>query len=138
MSINTLLFVGRNIDGSCPDVAGGGGGAGLQETTVNVIDNATDPNTDSQVIDITEFRGSYYISVQSSSTTGATATFVVSSGRDDLAGAIVRTSNSPGENNETINLIWPANSEVRVYHDTAATGGTGSFLEYRVGVLGFS
>ena len=103
-------------------------GGNIFNEIVNVIDNASTP---SNIVN-TDFRGSYFIIVESSDQGGACATFVASSRSSDAAGQINRLTESRSVTNERIQAQWTANNRVQLYHQVTKTGGVGANLPYKV------
>jgi hypothetical protein len=120
---------GPKIDGKCSG-SGGGGGTGGTVVTLSLPDNAMTR------VDIpsTAMQGSYLFIVKSVLSDGATATFLASSARDNIAGSVVRTSSSPAVGGEEIQLDWQANNVPQLYHSVLRTVPVPTLVEYQVNI----
>src|SRR3972149_6479531 len=72
-------------------------------------------------IDPTGLSGSYLLVVKSRRINGASATFSVSKSFPTQTPSIYKLTSSQSQYNERINIVYPSNSKVQLYHNTISS-----------------
>lgn len=112
----------------CYAVCEGGSGPTPVVQVVNLPDNAmTRVN-----VPTTAMQGTYMLLVKSANPDGAAATFMAACAYNAQGGSIARLTSAPSITAETVNIAWPMNGVVQLYHDTLKAGGTGALIPYNV------
>jgi hypothetical protein len=105
--------------------------ASSSTVSVTIADNAT-LATGVQIPGL-KARGSYQLTIESVTATGACATFFLSKGNAaSVTGSVFAMTSSYGAQDESIWVEWPAGAAPTLYHDVAKTGATGLAVVYRV------
>ncbi len=101
---------------------------GLDEV-VCLVENSNTP----EPIVKTNQRGSYLIVVESQAANGASATFSASKAIASMVGSTFRITSATGSAGESIDIDWPANDKVQLFHSTL--GAAANLLCYNVRVV---
>ena len=109
--------------------AGGGGPPGPPVPVVmTIVDFANVPS----IVPTTSQQGTYMLLVKSVNPNGASATFMASSAYAAQVGSVVRLTGAPSLTAESLQISWPANSDILLFHDIAKTGASGVLIPYDV------
>lgn len=114
----------------CYAVCESGSGPSPVVQVVNLPDNAMTPIN----IPTTAMQGTYMLLVKSSNPDGAAATFMAACAYNAQGGSIARITSAPSITMETVNIAWPSNGVVQLYHDVLKAGGTGALIPYNVNI----
>lgn len=111
--------------------ASGGGPPGPPVPQVmTIIDFANIPS----IVPTTGMQGTYMLLVKSVNPNGASATFMASSAYPAQSGSVARITSAPSISGESVQIAWPANSDVTLYHDIArqVPPASGTLIPYDV------